>query len=92
MTDKQDNPYKATILLPETAFPMRGDLPKREPDTLARWEADGLYAGIRAHGAQRLLQVGVTLPTDGRVTGGGCDEVEQHAQLLQVEQRQAQRH
>jgi len=42
-----DNPYKATILLPETAFPMRGDLPKREPETLARWEADGLYAQIR---------------------------------------------
>ena len=47
MTDKQDNPYKATILLPETAFPMRGDLPKREPDTLARWENEGLYAQIR---------------------------------------------
>ncbi|WP_447937827.1 isoleucine--tRNA ligase [Thermomonas fusca] len=26
---------------------MRGDLPKREPETLARWEADGLYAQIR---------------------------------------------
>ncbi|HEY0662438.1 MAG TPA: isoleucine--tRNA ligase [Lysobacter sp.] len=26
---------------------MRGDLPKREPETLARWEADGLYARIR---------------------------------------------
>ncbi len=49
MTDeKKENPYKATILLPETAFPMRGDLPKREPDTLARWEAEGLYARIRA--------------------------------------------
>ncbi|MDE2406239.1 MAG: isoleucine--tRNA ligase [Xanthomonadaceae bacterium] len=43
-----DNPYKHTILLPETAFPMRGDLPKREPDTLARWESEGLYAQIRA--------------------------------------------
>ena len=53
MTDKSENPYKATILLPETAFPMRGDLPKREPDTLARWEAEGLYAGIRAHAAGR---------------------------------------
>ena len=48
MSDKQDNPYKSTILLPETAFPMRGDLPKREPDTLARWESEGLYAQIRA--------------------------------------------
>ena len=48
MTDKQDNPYKATILLPETAFPMRGDLPKREPATLERWEGEGLYAQLRA--------------------------------------------
>ena len=49
----QDKPldnqrYKSTIHLPATDFPMRGDLPKREPDTLARWEADGLYARIRA--------------------------------------------
>ena len=47
MTD-DSNRYKATIHLPDTAFPMRGDLPKREPDTLARWESDGLYAQIRS--------------------------------------------
>ena len=41
--------YKATIHLPATDFPMRGDLPKREPETLKRWEAEGLYAQIRAH-------------------------------------------
>ncbi len=47
--NKLDNQrYKSTIHLPATDFPMRGDLPKREPDTLARWEADGLYARIRA--------------------------------------------
>jgi isoleucyl-tRNA synthetase len=39
--------YKATILLPETPFPMRGDLPKREPQMLARWESEDLYARIR---------------------------------------------
>ncbi len=44
---KADNPYKATIHLPATDFPMRGDLPKREPDTLARWEGEDLYARIR---------------------------------------------
>ena len=43
-----DNPYKATILLPDTAFPMRGDLPKREPLTLQRWESEDLYARLRA--------------------------------------------
>ncbi|HZX78671.1 MAG TPA: isoleucine--tRNA ligase [Lysobacter sp.] len=41
------NQYKATLHLPATEFPMRGDLPKREPETLARWEGEGLYARIR---------------------------------------------
>ena len=41
------NQYKATLLLPATDFPMRGDLPKREPETLARWENEGLYQRIR---------------------------------------------
>jgi isoleucyl-tRNA synthetase len=51
--DSGSNPYKATIHLPATDFPMRGDLPKREPETLARWEGEGLYARIRAHAAGR---------------------------------------
>ncbi len=45
--------YKATIHLPATDFPMRGDLPKREPETLARWEAEDLYARIREEVAGR---------------------------------------
>ena len=50
MTQEQDaNRYKATIHLPATDFPMRGDLPKREPQVLARWEEEGLYARIREH-------------------------------------------
>ena len=43
------NRYKATIHLPATDFPMRGDLPRREPETQARWEAEDLYARIRGH-------------------------------------------
>jgi len=39
--------YKATIHLPATDFPMRGDLPKREPETLKRWQDENLYAQIR---------------------------------------------
>ena len=46
-SDPSANPYKSTLHLPATEFPMRGDLPKREPETLARWEAEGLYARIR---------------------------------------------
>jgi isoleucyl-tRNA synthetase len=40
--------YKSTLLLPKTAFPMRAELPKREPDLLARWRADGIYDRIMA--------------------------------------------
>src|SRR4051812_23343767 len=30
--------YKDTVILPDTPFPMRGDLAKREPEILAAWE------------------------------------------------------
>jgi isoleucyl-tRNA synthetase len=49
--------YKTTIHLPATEFPMRGDLPKREPQALARWQQDGLYAQVRAHAQGRPLFV-----------------------------------
>ncbi|CAN7232022.1 isoleucine--tRNA ligase [Pseudoxanthomonas sp. LjRoot143] len=49
--------YKATLHLPATEFPMRGDLPKREPDTLARWESQGLYAQLRDNAKGRPLFV-----------------------------------
>ena len=39
--------YKHTISLPDTAFPMRGDLPKREPDMLKRWQDMNWYEAIR---------------------------------------------
>src|SRR5690349_533489 len=35
--------YRPTVFLPKTDFPMRGDLPKREPALLARWERMDLY-------------------------------------------------
>ncbi len=40
--------YKQTINLPKTDFPMRGNLAKREPETLERWYGDDVYAQIRA--------------------------------------------
>ena len=39
--------YKTTLNLPETGFPMRGDLAKREPDMLKRWYDQDLYGIIR---------------------------------------------
>src|SRR6185436_18643163 len=40
--------YKDTVILPDTPFPMRGDLAKREPEILARWDATRLYERICA--------------------------------------------
>ncbi|UGB39079.1 isoleucine--tRNA ligase [Frateuria soli] len=45
--------YKSTINLPQTDFPMRGDLPKREPHWLAEWEKAGRYAQIQQKVAGR---------------------------------------
>jgi isoleucyl-tRNA synthetase len=45
MTDKTD--YRATLNLPDTPFPMRGDLPKREPGWVKEWEDQGLYKKLR---------------------------------------------
>ncbi|WP_017161223.1 isoleucine--tRNA ligase [Xanthomonas phaseoli] len=49
--------YKATLHLPATEFPMRGDLPKREPAMLERWEREGFYAQLRVNAAGRPLFV-----------------------------------
>jgi isoleucyl-tRNA synthetase len=47
MSDSAPN-YKDTLTLPQTTFPMRGDLVENEPKRLERWENDGLYAKIIA--------------------------------------------
>ncbi|HEY4042322.1 MAG TPA: class I tRNA ligase family protein, partial [Rhodopila sp.] len=47
--------YRDTVFLPQTRFPMRGDLPKKEPQILAKWDAMDLWAKIRASSAGRPL-------------------------------------
>ncbi|AYV21947.1 isoleucine--tRNA ligase [Vibrio mediterranei] len=39
--------YKDTLNLPETGFPMRGNLANREPEMLKRWYKEDLYGEIR---------------------------------------------
>jgi isoleucyl-tRNA synthetase len=39
--------YKDTLNLPETGFPMRAGLPKREPEWLARWARMDVYGRLR---------------------------------------------
>ncbi len=42
--------YKSTLFLPRTAFPMKANLPNREPEMLARWAETGLWQRLRAAG------------------------------------------
>ena len=48
--------YKHTLNLPKTDFPMRGNLAKREPEILARWEELDVYKKIRQASAGRNKQ------------------------------------
>lgn len=43
-----DNKYKTTLNLPDTKFPMRANLPQREPGMLDSWYKEDLYGAIRA--------------------------------------------
>jgi isoleucyl-tRNA synthetase len=45
--------YKATLNLPRTSFPMKADLPHREPQMLKRWDDLDLYGKIRAQSLGR---------------------------------------
>jgi len=46
--DTNGRDYRETVFLPETSFPMRGGLPQKEPEILARWDAADLYQATRA--------------------------------------------
>ncbi|GHH96486.1 isoleucine--tRNA ligase [Neobacillus kokaensis] len=39
--------YKDTLLMPKTEFPMRGNLPQREPDLQAKWEEMNIYQKVQ---------------------------------------------
>jgi isoleucyl-tRNA synthetase len=51
MSETKD--YRDTVFLPTTSFPMRGDLPKKEPAMLARWDRMQLWPRIRANSKGR---------------------------------------
>ncbi len=40
--------YSKTVNLPTTDFPMRANLPKREPEMLARWSDENIYPALLA--------------------------------------------
>ncbi|MEH7745091.1 isoleucine--tRNA ligase [Neobacillus drentensis] len=39
--------YKNTLLMPQTEFPMRGNLPQREPEIQAKWEELNIYKKVQ---------------------------------------------
>ncbi|PAD89568.1 isoleucine--tRNA ligase [Niallia circulans] len=39
--------YKDTLLMPKTAFPMRGNLPNREPEIQAKWKEMNIYEKVQ---------------------------------------------
>ncbi len=43
----QSKSYKETLNLPQTAFPMKAELARREPEVLEQWKQDSLYEAIR---------------------------------------------
>ena len=45
--------YKKTVCLPQTDFPMKAGLPKREPELLQRWVDMDLWGKIRAASKDR---------------------------------------
>ena len=47
MTQTPATDYRATLNLADTPFPMRGDLPKREPAWVQAWNDEGLYLRLR---------------------------------------------
>jgi isoleucyl-tRNA synthetase len=48
MTESTATDYRKTLNLPDTPFPMRGDLPKREPAWAKEWDEKGIYKKLRA--------------------------------------------
>jgi len=50
---EQKADYRATLNMPDTPFPMRGDLAKREPGWIKQWQDKKLYEKIRKASAGR---------------------------------------
>jgi isoleucyl-tRNA synthetase len=57
MPDDPKTDYKTTLNLPDTPFPMRGDLARREPGWVKEWHERGVYQAIRkaAKGRPRFV-------------------------------------
>src|ERR1700693_5244754 len=69
---------KSTLNLPQTAFPMKANLPQNEPRILAEWEQTGLYQRIqqaRAGAPSYVLHDGPPYPTGTIHLGTGLNKI-----------------
>ena len=75
MTDAPDKgfDYSQTLYLPKTDFPMRAGLPQKEPEILARWAREDLYAAAsrerRRAGRNSCCTTGRPTPTATSTSG-----------------------
>src|SRR3954453_22666069 len=45
--EEEEMEFKETLLMPKTEFPMRGNLPQREPEIQAKWEEMNIYQKVQ---------------------------------------------
>ena len=53
----KERDYSETLFLPQTDFPMRAGLPKKEPEILKSWQEAGMYGRLReaSKGRQKFI-------------------------------------
>ncbi|MBI3716287.1 MAG: isoleucine--tRNA ligase [Betaproteobacteria bacterium] len=76
--DTKTTDYKSTLNLPDTPFPMRGDLARREPLWVAQWQQQKLYEKIRAASQGRpkfILHDGPPYANDAIHLGHGVNKI-----------------
>ncbi|NTU76502.1 MAG: isoleucine--tRNA ligase [Alphaproteobacteria bacterium] len=57
MAETKKTDYRETVFLPKTDFPMRGSLPVKEPELLARWKAMDLHGKLRTEAKGRKTYI-----------------------------------
>ncbi|POB09315.1 isoleucine--tRNA ligase [Sulfobacillus sp. hq2] len=70
--------YRPTLQLPKTSFPMKGNLPAKEPEWLAAWAAQGLYQAQReqrAHDEKFVLHDGPPYANGDIHTGTALNKI-----------------
>lgn len=74
----KDDLYRQSVFLPKTEFPMRGNLPEREPVFLKKWQDMDLYARLRTESKGRekfILHIGPPYANGGMHLGHAINNI-----------------